>query len=462
MKRAKRLYLWSGILIVACIVTIGIMRLEEYTEQIKESGEVVLSVSSDTVETLSWENEDGTFSFYLNEEDWIYEDDEAFPVDEEIINEMLEVFEELSAAFIIEEVEDYSQYGLDDPVCTITFTASELTYEVQLGSYSQLDEQRYVSLGDGNVYLLNHDPLDEYGAVMEDVIQYDTLLTYDAVTEVRIVNDENYTIIYEEESTNSYSEDDVYFAQLDGESAPLDTDVVEGYFSTIQSLDLTNYVTYNVTEEELETYGLTDPEITISVDCVTLDEDDNESVETFELYVSRHTEDVDIELTDDTEEMRVYIRVGTSSIIYQITIDEYEELLACTYNDFRHLELYTAEFTDITGMDVVIDGETYTITSEVVDDERVYSYLDEEIDTGDIEAAIENLQADSFTDEVSTGESEIAITLYLENENYSEIEIELFRQDGEYCIATINGESVALVERTLMVDLVEAINAIVL
>ncbi len=434
MKRAKRLYLWSGILIVACIVTIGIMRLEEYTEQIKESGEVVLSVSSDTVETLSWENEDGTFSFYLSEGEWIYEEDEAFPVDEEIIDEMLEIFEELSAAFIIEEVEDYSQYGLDNPVCTITFSASELTYEVQLGSYSQLDEQRYVSLGDGNVYLLNHDPLDEYGAVMDDVIQFDTLLTYDAVSELRIAGDEDYTITYEEESSNSYSEDDVYFAQIDGASAPLDTDAVEGYFGTIQSLDLTNYVTYNVTEEELETYGLTDPEITISVDCVMLDEDDNESVETFELYVSRHTEDVDIELTEDTEEeIRVYIRVGTSSIIYQITIDEYEELLACNYNDFRHLELYTAEFTDITGMEVVIDEETYMITSELVDDERVYAYLDEEIDTGDIEDAIENLQADSFTEEEPTEESEIAITLYLENENYSEIEIELFRQDGEYC-----------------------------
>lgn len=465
------------------------MRYEEYTEQIKESGEIVLSVSSENVETLSWENESGTFSFYINEEEWLYEEDEAFPVDEQIIDEMLGIFDEMSAAFIIEEVEDYSQYGLDDPECMITFATADATYEIQVGAYSQLDEQRYVSIGDGNVYLLNHDPLEEYDAVMSDVIQHDERLAYDSISEIIIDGSDSYSIVYEEESANTYSED-VYFALVDGEEEALDSDFVDGYLSAIQYLDLTNYVSYNVTEEELETYGLNDPELSISVDCIILDEDGNEVAETFELYVSRHIEDVDIELSEETEEteeaytydsytydttgeeteeeieeeeeVRVYVRVGSSPIIYQITTDEYKELLACNYDDFRHLELYTGEFADITEMDIVVDGETYTITSEEEDEERVYSYLEEELDITTLQSAIEYLEVDSFTDDEPTGESEIAITLYLEDENYTDIEIELFREDGEYCIATIDGEPIGVVERALMVDVVEAINAIVL
>lgn len=463
MKRAKRLYLWSGVLVVACLLTLAIIKYEEYTEQIKASGDVVISISTEAVETLSWENEDGSYSLYLSEGEWIYEGDDAFPVDEEIVEDMLSIFENMSAAFIIEEVEDYSQYGLSSPVGEISFTTADGSYTIELGSYSQLDEQRYVSIGDGNVYLLHHDPLEEYQAVIEDLIQYDDLLVYDAISEIQLSGAENYTIVYDEESSISYSDSDVYFAVLDSGSVAVDASNITSYLQTIAYLDLTNYVTYDLTDGDLAFYGLDSPELTIAVDCVMVDEDENESIETFVLYVSRHSEDVDIDITDEeAEDVRAYIRVGTSSLIYEISASTYETLLACSYDDFRYQTLFTADFADVTQMEVVIDGVTYTITTDIVDDEFVYYYLDEEIDIAAVQSALTSLQASSFTSDAATGESEIAITLYLDNENYSEIQIELFREDGTYCIATIDGAPVAMVERTFMVNLVEAINTIVL
>lgn len=54
------------------------------------------------------------------------------------------------------------------------------------------------------------------------------------------------------------------------------------------------------------------------------------------------------------------------------------------------------------------------------------------------------------------------MTLHLEDENYPTVSIGLYRQDGSHCMAVVDGEPTALVARDEAVDLVEAVNAIVL
>lgn len=65
---------------------------------------------------------------------------------------------------------DYGQYGLDDPICTIHITAGDTDYEILLGNYSTMDSQRYVSTGDGNVYLASSDPLSSFNCTIRDLI----------------------------------------------------------------------------------------------------------------------------------------------------------------------------------------------------------------------------------------------------------------------------------------------------
>ena len=232
MKRYKRLYLLLGVLAVACIATFGVLRFEEHQEQIKNSDEIILKVPSDTVTSLSWEYQEESLSFH-KEEVWLYDEDEAFPVSEEKINGLLAQFEEFGASFIIENVQDYGQYGLDVPVCTIRFSTDEQEYEVQLGDYSSMDSERYVSIGDGNVYLVQNDPLDQFDAVLSDMIDHDDVPRFDAVASIQFSGDETYSIVYEEGSDNTYCADDVYFAQIGGEMLPLDTERVQSYLDSI-------------------------------------------------------------------------------------------------------------------------------------------------------------------------------------------------------------------------------------
>ena len=372
---------------VVSITAVLVSRHEEKVEQIKNSGKTILSIPTDTVTAFSWTNEDGTFSFTKGDT-WTYDGDSAFPVDEGKINDLLAQFEDFAAAFAIDDVEDYAQYGLTEPICTISITAGEETYTVQLGDFSKMDEQRYVSIGDGKAYLVSHDPLDEFGAVLRDMILDDTIPAFDTAEKIAFTGTENYTISYDEDGT-SICADDVYFA----DAQPLDTDNVNAWLTALTGLDLTDYVSYNVTNEELQTFGLDEPALTITLDYSSSDEDGTETdAGTLVLHLSQNPEELAAygealaNEEDDLPDVTCYARVGESQIVYQITQSEFDALTAVSYDTLRHQKLFTADFDTVTSIDVTLEGETYTFTytppenEDDEDAEGTWSYNGEEFD----------------------------------------------------------------------------------
>ena len=469
MRKATKLYALLGILLVVCITAFAVSRYEEKKEQIKNSGEVILEIPTDSVTALSWTNDSGTFSF-TKDETWVYDDDNAFPVDEEKINELLEQFTSFAAAFAIDDVEDYAQYGLDEPVCTIRITAGEKSYTVELGDFSKMDEQRYISIGDGKAYLVSHDPLDEFDAVLRDMILDDTIPEFDAAEQIEFSGCENYTIIRDEDG-KSICADDIYFT--DGQ--PLDTDNVDTVLSAIQSLSLTNYVSYNVTDEELTTFGLDDPELTIKMEYSSRDDDGNvEGSGTLLLCISRNPEEVAAyeeaveKDEDDLPDVTCYVRVGQSQIVYEISQSVYDQLTAVSYDTLRHQKLFTADFDTVMSIDVALSGENYTFTYNPPEDkddedaEGTWTYNGEEFDVYDLRTALRAISVSSFTDETPTGQEEISLTVHLDNENFPTFTLTLYRLDGTNCIATVDGKAVALVSRSQTVDLIEAVNELTL
>lgn len=473
MKRAKRIYALLGVLAVVCIVTVFVVKHEEKQENIRNSGEVVLEVDADSVQSISWENESDSLSFH-KEDSWFYDDDTAFPVNEEKINELIGQFDAFTAAFIIEEVSDYSQYGLDDPVCTIELVTDETTYEITLGDYSAMDSQRYVSIGDGNVYLATNDPLDYFDATLSDMILNDETPSFDHVESIDFKGSDSYHVVYREyteDSPYTYCEDDVYFKENGEELLPLDTSLVNSYLSSITYLDLSDYMTYNAGEEDLAAYGLDDPELTVTVQYTPDEEDSSEATsQTFTISISRDPEERqkaesttdNSDSEDDEEEVTAYARIGDSKIIYKISSGSYESLMASSYNDLRHSEVLTASFDDITSMDISLDGTVYTITAKGKGDNKTFYYGEEEISIDDLQSALEDMTASSFTDESPSQKEEIALTIYLDNEVHPQVEIQLYRYDGEHCLALLDGKPVSLVPRSDVVDLIEAINTLVL
>jgi len=466
MGKAKRLYALLAVLLVICIAAFAVSRREEQKEQIKNSGEIILEIPTDSVTALSWTNESGTFSF-TKDESWVYDEDNAFPVDEDKISDLLSQFNAFAAAFTIEDVEDYGQYGLDAPVCTISITTEEQTYTVKLGDFSKMDEQRYVSIGDGKAYLALQDPKESFDAALADMIRDDTIPEFDQAEEITFSGSENYTITRDEEA-KSICAKDVYFTG----GKPLDTDNVKSLVSSIQSLSLTDFASYNVSDTELEDFGLTSPDLTIGIAYSTLDED-GQKVDSgeFQLALSRNAEEYAayLEAVDKDEEelpdVSCYARLDDSQIVYQISQNDYETLTAVSYDTLRHQKLFTGDFDTVTSIDAAVDGETYTFTytpSEDKDEDGTWSYGEESFDVYSLKTALTALSAAEFTSDKPTGQEEISLTVHLDNEDFPTFILTLYRLDGTHCLAAVDGKTVALVSRSQTVNLVEAVNALTL
>ena len=499
MKRFKKLGVLLGILVVVCIATFALTHYEEEQEQIKNSDEIILQIPADTVISLSWEYaEEGNLAFHKGEDGWLYDEDEYFPVSEEKVNDILSEFEAFGVTFIIENVTDYSQYGLDEPEMTFHIGTEETSYDIKLGAFSTMDQQRYIDISDGNVYLVSEDPMDYVSASLSDMILDDDTPGFENVVDIRFEGTENYMIQRLEDTNYSYSDDDVYFTQKNGEYLPLDKSAVTQYLNTITSLDLLTYVTYNATEEELTEYGLDEPELTVTVNYTQTDqasENQEQIPGTCVIHISRNPEELaaaeEAEAKgENAEAVSMYVRVGDSQIVYDLDSVDYGILSDASYDDLRHQEVFWADFADVTQIDITLENTEHTLISELDDDEeRVWYYQTEEmlakateetteaseetteteaieepetLDLTDFEDSLNALSANSFTAEIPTEKEEIRFTLHLDNESFPTVEIVLYRYSGTECLAVVDGESVSLVPRASVMELVEAVQTIVL
>ncbi len=474
MKRYKKLGLLLAVLAFACTATFALSHYEQKKEEIQTSDAVVLSLPAGEVTALSWQEQNGSgLAFHKEGETWKYDEDAAFPVNQEKILNILSHFENFGVTFQISQVEDYDQYGLDAPQATIHLDTRDASYDFRLGDFSKMDQQRYVDLGDGNVYLVREDPLDIVEEDLSAMIQNDEIPQIQTITAIELSGSQEETIRYIPDSGLSYSEEDVYFT-LD--SLPLDTQKVDTLQNTIQSLDLSSYASYNATPQELEDCGLDTPELTIQL-TYTPEEDTQEQA--LLLQIGRDPQALQAAAqAEDGEEVDIpaYIRIGDSQILYHLSDSAYQTLSASGYNDLRHKALFYADFSDVTQMDITLEGTTHTLLARQEEDgDATWHYPESpreadreeaadtpEVDISVLRQALYALDIETFTQEALTGKEELRMVLYLNNSAFPTTELTLYRLDGVNCQAELNGTPIGRLPRSQVVTLIESVQAIVL
>lgn len=503
MHRSKRLLILVGVLAVVCAAAFLATRVQEQQEQVEASGETVLAIDAGNVASLAWTSGEAEYAFH-KDETWIYDADEAFPVSAEALEELLAPFSSFNAAFVIRDVTDYAQYGLEEPECTIEIGTADASYTIAFGDMSAMDDQRYVSIGDGNVYLAVSDPMDAFAVELSDLIDNDEIPQMDTVTALSLTGAVEESIAYVEAGGPSYSDEDVYFLQSGEESLPLDTDLVEDYLGEIRSIVLTDYATYNATEIELASFGLNDPALTVTVEYEQQAEAAEEGAEpettagTLALHIGRVEEETDAaaeeteESAEDAQEeaqYAYYLRVGDSPIVYNLSDADGEALFAGSYDDLRHRQVFWGDFDDVTQATILLDNQTYTLTAQTAqtaetadaaaaeepagsaeptaaageeDAEITWTCNGETVDVTDLRDKLAALTAEAFTEEASADQLEISLTLDLNNEDVPQVRIQLYRYDGASCLAVLDGEPAALVAREDVVDLMEAVRTLLL
>ena len=76
---------------------------------------------------LSLTNGQGELSFTKVEDAWQYDGDDAFPADQEAVEDLAEQIGSLAAIRVIDDPEDLSAYGLDEPALQASVTAGDGT-----------------------------------------------------------------------------------------------------------------------------------------------------------------------------------------------------------------------------------------------------------------------------------------------------------------------------------------------
>lgn len=491
MHRSKRLLILVGVLAVVCAAAFLATRVQEQQEQVEASRETVLAIDAGNVASLAWTSGEAEYAFH-KDETWIYDADEAFPVSAEALEELLAPFSSFNAAFVIRDVTDYVQYGLEEPECTIEIGTADASYTIAFGDMSAMDDQRYVSIGDGNVYLAVTDPMDAFAVELSDLIDNDEIPQMDTVTALSLTGAVEETIAYVEAGGPSYSDEDVYFLQSGDESLPLDTDLVEDYLGGIRDLVLTDYATYNATEIELASFGLNDPALTVTVEYEQQAEAAEEGAEpettagTLALHIGRVEEETEESAEDAQEEAQYayYLRVGDSPIVYNLSDADGEALFAGSYDDLRHRQVFWGDFDDVAQATILLDNQTYTLTAQTgetdetadaaagsaeptaaagdEDAEITWTCNGEPVDVTGIRDKLAALTAEEFTSEAPADQLEISLTLDLNDEDVPQVRIQLYRYDGASCLAVLDGEPAALVAREDVVDLMEAVRTLLL
>lgn len=447
MKRGKKLLVLLLVLVAVMGATwaAGMLNPENQEVEEAETGTTVFTMDTSTITALSWDYSEKV-SFEKDGDTWVYTGDSTFPLEQTYLDAMLETLAEIVSYKTIEAVEDWDQYTLEVPYCTIAITADGVDYTLKIGEETAMGGQRYLSIGDGNAYIVDDAVLDPFAYGLYDVLAYEVIPDMSGVTALTVTSGEAaYEVEKLEGSGLAYSDDYVWFL----ENKALDTELTEELLDSVIWLDWVECVNFHA--EDLEKYGLDDPAVTVSVSY-------DGGVFTLEFGA-------------ETGKYR-YARIAGSQMVYTVDADVAETLMYTTYNDLQPDEVLVINWEDVTGLDITLDGVTYEAvkgTKTVTDDEgneteeTIWLLSGEEAELDDITALLDAMDSSGYAAGLTPERSEeIRFTIHRDHETYPEVELVFYRYDSTTCLTTLNGEATVFVSRTDVVELVEEVNSLVL
>ncbi len=467
MKRSKRLFLLLLVLALVLGATWAATLLNPENEEEETSCTTIFTVDADDVTAISWDYSE-QLSFVKEDGQWVYEEDPDFPLDESYLEAMLDSVKEIQSSRTIEAVEDWDQYTLEVPICEITVTAGDDTQTIRIGEETSLGGERYLSIGDGNAYLVDAQILDAFSYGLYDVLAYESIPSMSEVTAMEHLSKDSYRIDLKENSGLAYTDDYVWFI---GET-PLDTELTQTLMRYVTNLSWSECVSYHA--EDLSKYGLEDPAAAITMHYLetvkaATNETDDDGNTVYETRQDAKTFTLEIGAKADSG---YYARIQDSSMVYTISDGIAEALLYTTEQELLPDEVLLMDWEEVTSMDITLDGETYQITKDtktVSDDEgneteqTVYLLKGKEVDAEDITGALDDLDSSGYATGLTPERGEeIRFVFHRDHETFPEVELAFYQYNSASCMVTLNGAATVFTDRQSVVDLVEAVNALVL
>ena len=421
---------------------------EKETEENDTSVDLV-SLEADDITAVSFTADQNEVEFDKKDDSWTEKSDANFPVNQDTVDSAVKGVASLTADQEISDVEDMSQYDLDNPQNTITLTTADGDTSLQIGMESS-NNQYYVKKEDDdkNVYLVSSSSIEPFMGTLYDFAESGTFpsVTSATITDVKVDKENSYEL--------TQDADNLFWNVSDGKTTEkADTTKAGTVTSAIGSLAYDKFVDYNCTDDSK--YGFDDPYAVITVkyteeEAVESDEDseadenDSEATDEAATDTSEDADASDEDSSEDEQETQTvektltiyvgdetgddrYVKVDDSKEVYTITKDSLTDILDSTMSDFYNLSVSYVSVNDLDSLEVQsADGDhTINVVTETVKAEDEDTTDDTDSDTTD-ESSTEtsdesSTDTDSSDESSSDDEEETTTTTYkLDGEDLDE------------------------------------------
>ena len=460
-KKSVKLVAAVGVLVVLSGAYVGVKTYvakqdakETESEEENDETKEIVSISSDDVKSIKFIIDKKEVTFEKDGDTWIKNDESEFPVDQDKLDTLAGSFSSVTAERTLENVEDVSEYELDQPENTITITTEDgETTVIQVGMENDSTSQEYIELNNDSstVYVVGSTTFQSFEGGLYDFAKSGTFPTVDSstVTKVSVTGPEDaYTV----------EEDENNFWNVTGttggteETAKADSAKATSLTSALSSMAYASFVNYNCTDEELSQYGLTKPYATITADYqeevekessdseneaetgdndateASIEEDSTDSetteksseteadtnTESAEETEEETTEMVDrqlvIEIGDQSSDGGRYVRVNGSNEIYTISEDSLDTFIGKIDADFWDMTVRYLSVNNLDSLKVDYKNSEYTVnvSRETSEDEDAEDTADENAtdETSDEDSDVTSTTTDGSDATDSTGSTD--------------------------------------------------------
>ena len=233
------------------------------TESAEEENPEIISIASADVKSIKFVIDKKEVTFEKDGDSWVKSDETGFPVDQDKIDTLVSSLNSIKAERTLENVEDASEYELDQPDNTITVTTEDGgTTVIQLGMENDSTSQEYIDLNkdSSTVYVVSNSTFSSFEGTLYDFAKSGVFPTVDSSTVSKIsVDGKDSSYVVEKDENNFWN------ITGDGETEKADSAKATSLASALSSMAYSSYVNYNCAEDEFSQYGLDKPYAEITV-----------------------------------------------------------------------------------------------------------------------------------------------------------------------------------------------------
>lgn len=268
-KKSVNLITAVGVLVVLSGAYVGVKTYvakqdAEEAEADEEESQEIISIASDDVKSVKFVMDKKEVTFEKDGDSWVKSDETAFPVDQDKMDTLISSLSSVKAERTLEDVEDASEYELDQPENTITVTMEDGSETViRVGMENDSTSQEYIDLNkdSSTVYVVGNSTFQSFEGTLYDFAESGTFPTVDSSTISKVSvdgKDSSYSIEKDENNFWNITEN--------GDTEKADSAKATSLTSAVSSMAYASFVDYNCTENELSQYGLDKPYAEITVD----------------------------------------------------------------------------------------------------------------------------------------------------------------------------------------------------